>query len=50
MFGASIMAVLRDVRFTIVVVAPTDGTLSGVPLSATKFTGNETGLVPVLVK
>jgi hypothetical protein len=50
MFGASMMAVPWDARLTVVDVAPIEGTLRGVPLSATKFTGNETVAAPVFVK
>jgi hypothetical protein len=44
------MAVPREARFTIVDVAPTEGTLRGMPSSATKFTGNETAAALMFVK
>lgn len=40
--GASRMAVAWGARFTVVEESPIDGTLSGVPLSAVKFTVKET--------
>src|SRR5215471_3136292 len=40
----------RDSRCTVAEAEPSDGTVSGVPSSRVKLTGNETGVVPVLVK